>query len=797
MGPTPVLFAVALLGAAAGLATDRPLWAVAALGAVLVGATFLLRGQGARALTLLAACFTATALIATVHRSAHDARTAALPVAGVFEGDVLDVTPARSGGTTLTVAVAGVLTDEGPAPLPLHLRVRLVRAAAAVSIHPGDRLRLRGTAHPFFPRDRPGTFDADLFGLSRGLHGRLTVSHAHDVIVTDPGHAWAPFADLRQFLRARLLSLLTPREAGVVLALIIGDTAFFDDEQLATYRAIGAGHLLAVSGLQVSLLALIVFFLARLMFVRVGALRRRNRVRQSAAGLAALFVWGFVFLCGAPPSCVRAGAMATAVLLALFVDRHIAALDALGLAGLVTVMLWPASVVDPSFLLSYAAVVGLLLGTPAGGLPDAGWPRARALLLTGTLSAFAAGVVTLSVSAYLFGELSPGGIVANVVLVPVASALQVPAIFLGLAGALFDVALLAKGGAMSAGLLEAITETLAQAMGGVWLVPAPSPLSTIALTGCALLLVWALARRRARWMLAAVLCAVSVLAAPDHLSSRVLVEVLPVGQGDSALVTTPQGQTVLIDGGGVWDERIDPGADVVVPYLQARGVDRIDVMILSHPDPDHLLGLLSVLRALPVGELWHAGIGRHHPLVARLLDEAAARQVPVKTAPVLLGRHELGGAVLDVLAPRVEDGTAVYDELSANDNSLVVRIAYGETSMLFCGDLERWGERYLLGHTPDVAADVVKAPHHGSRTSSSPALIKASHPAHVVFPTGRQNQFGFPHPEVARRWHDAGARLWDTAVHGLLRIELDGTAVTVTPFHDVAHPLAAPAAGDG
>src|SRR5690606_31139655 len=133
---------------------------------------------------------------------------------------------------------------------------------------------------------------------------------------------------------------------------------------------------------------------------------------------------------------------------------------------------------------------------------------------------------------------------------------------------------------------------------------------------------------------------------------------LPVGQGDGAVFELPGGEVFVVDGGGVWDERTDPGGRVVLPFLARRGIERVDVVVLSHPHPDHLLGLLPVVESVPVRELWHPGYGREHPLMRRLLDAAERRGVVVRTARGLLGRHHLGDVTLEVLAPAPSDGAA-------------------------------------------------------------------------------------------------------------------------------------------
>lgn len=796
------LFALVAAGAFLGQKPALPV-GVPALGFVLLaGLALVLPSQRGRALLVAGAAVLAGALSAAHARGLHERAIASLPVGErvVVEGIARDVAPTRRGGQRVELDVTGLLEgtpgETRARAVRATVELRLVRSAAAVAVAPGDRLRVRAKVLRLEEKKSPGSFDAALFGLARGLSARLVASQRSQVALVERGARAAPFGALRAHLRARLLELVTPKEAGILLALLIGDTAFFDEEDLAVYRRVGAGHLLAVSGLQVTLLSVIGFRLALFLCLLVGPLRRRALARPLATLVALVGVWLFVGLCGAPPSAVRAAGMATALLGALSLGRRVRGGEAVGLAGLVTVLLSPTSVVDPSFLLSYGAVVGLLVAVPKGrpqaARADSFWAQQRQGLSRSLYAfralctaALSAGLCTLPISAHLFGEVAPAALLTNIVLVPAASLLQVPAIGLGLFGALVGSPLLASLGAAAGGLLEALCAGFDAMLGAVWTLTAPGPLESALLFFAAALVGLFLARPKQVWALALSAGLVAAAHLPMALEPRgVRITALPVGQGDGLVVELPGGEVFLVDGGGVWDERYDPGASVVLPYLRRRGIREIDVMVLSHPHPDHLLGLLPVLEAVPVREVWQSGYGREHPLMRRLLAAAGRAGAKVRDPRELVGAHAFGPVRVEVLAPFPEDGDALYEELDENDNSLVLRVVYGEDAALLTGDLERWGERYLLAHGVDLRARVVKAPHHGSRTSSTPAFVRATKAEHVLFTTGEDNPFGFPHAEVVKRWREAGARLWDTAVHGEITFVLTGAGVQVTTTRD-------------
>lgn len=786
--PAVPLFFAAGVGAYAGLLADLPWVPFVALSLLIAIAASFARETLARALLLPVLAFALAASAAALQRDLASSRTQSLPKeVAVYDGVVDDILFGASGFTRFIVNVDGALVASAPVALDATISVS-VPPGLARDVRPGDRVRVRGVARSFAPALSPGELDAAKLALSRGLDARVSVAAPFDVAIVKRREAWRPFADARLALRDRMVTLLPPRLAGLELALLVGDTSFLDEEQRDLYRRVGAGHLLAVSGLQVSLIAILLerFALFVLLCTSFG---RRGRGRALASFAALLGVWSFVLLCGAPPSAVRAGAMASAVLVASLLGRRTRAFDAIGIAGLGTVLLSPASVLDASFLLSYGAVLGLAASTARDEEIADDVTRSRSLvrtIATVAIASIGAGLVTLPVSAWLFGEIAPAGLVANIVLVPLATIVQVPALALGLLGALTNTAWIAWLGAQAALFLEAVAAGLGDVLPGVRPIAAPTGFVAALLVLCAVAFAASLARKMRGAMLGSCAATLLVLLVASHEPDGVRIAFLPVGQGDGAVVEFPDGTVMVIDAGGTHDGRVDPGLDVVVPFLQRRGIEKIDIMVASHPHPDHMGGLPSVARAFPVRRLWLAG-GKEDAgtLVQRLLAVLPNGAV-IESTPVLLGTHRFGDATVDVLAPAPAERTATYPELHANDNSLVLRICLRDSCALLPGDIEVLGEELLLesAAASSLKAQVVKAPHHGSRSSSTDPFVAATGARHLLFCTGRDNTFGFPHEEVASRWSAAGARLWDTAKNGEITVRLTGDAVDVHAFND-------------
>jgi len=262
---------------------------------------------------------------------------------------------------------------------------------------------------------------------------------------------------------------------------------------------------------------------------------------------------------------------------------------------------------------------------------------------------------------------------------------------------------------------------------------------------------------------------------------------LSVGQGD-AVVVSSRGAHLLVDGGGV-PGGLDPGERVVLPFLRASHVDRLALAVLSHPHPDHALGLATVLQSIPTGALWlpASPAGEPDGPLARAVVEAAGN-APVVRAAHGMAPVQLGEATVEVLGPPLD---AVLLE-SVNDRSVVLGITHGRVRVLLTGDMEAAAEELM----PAWPADVVKVPHHGSATSSTGLLLDKVRPRFAVFCVGRANRFGFPAASVVERYEQAGARCFRTDLHGAVRVESDGEEVRVIPFHPDGPALVAGEPGE-
>ncbi|NNB92089.1 ComEC/Rec2 family competence protein, partial [Corallococcus exiguus] len=300
---------------------------------------------------------------------------------------------------------------------------------------------------------------------------------------------------------------------------------------------------------------------------------------------------------------------------------------------------------------------------------------------------------------------------------------------------------------------------------------------------------WALGAGRWRWLgllvPGAVLGALLVPVLAPEPALRITF--LSVGQGD-AVVLRSQGHHALVDAGGV-PEGADTGERFVLPFLKAEGVSRLDLAVLSHPHPDHALGLVSTLAQVPTERLWLSAGSADGPLSRRIIS--AAKGATVEEVEVGHPAFVLGEATLEVLGPPVDRELME----GANDRSVVLRVRHGDVTVLLAGDVEAEGEAALEEALGPVT--VLKVPHHGSRTSSTAPLLERTRPRHAVFCVGRRNRYGFPHPEVEARYRALGTECWRTDRDGAITLESDGEDVRLVSFLPRVDSAPPPVAGSG
>lgn len=573
-----------------------------------------------------------------------------------------------------------------------------------------------------------------------------------------------------------------PQEAALVDALLLARRDGMDPGVRDAFTRTGAAHLLAISGFHVGVLAGWTLVL----------LRGFGASRRGAALGAAGFVWGYVALLGFPTSAVRAALLLSAAAAGRIRGRPVHALGSWGTALLMVAVFMPGSLERAGTQLSFAGALGLLvwagpwgdglarivatvLGAPVGPSGGSGGAsgasRAAVGLARAAGASGAAQVATLPLAVWHFQRVA--------VLALPATLLVTPLITLALPGALLALTLSEVGLPGSAllaagveGLLwaaRALLAVMAEVDPGWMLGPLSVALGTVAAVGA-----WraTAADRRRRWrpgLTGGVVLVVVALAPtlPVRIGASALrIHVLDVGQGDAIAIQGPEGRWILVDTGPGSGERL-------ARELAVLGVRRLDLLVLSHPDLDHIGGAPYLLGNLPVGAVMGGGGVRGTRVFAEAAEAAAARGVPWRT--VRAGEEwRLGALTLSIHHPT---GTEPANT-PPNERSVVFTLRWGEFDALFTGDVSEAVELEILPRLGPV--ELLKVGHHGSRTSTARALLRRVRPELSVISVGRRNRFGHPAPEVLSRLSNQGSPVMRTDLLGRITVvaRRDGSFTT-------------------
>lgn len=571
-----------------------------------------------------------------------------------------------------------------------------------------------------------------------------------------PIHALALDA-LRRSVRAPFAEM-SARHPGVAFgqSLLLGEVDALEPGQLGAFRRLGLAHLLAVSGMNVALIAGLALTLGS--YAGAGG----RLVLVAAAVLLHLALVGSV------PSLARASGMALLLLGGRAAGRPIGPAQGLSLAAASLVAWQPGLARELGFQLSCAATAGLVGWTPR--LLER-WGR-RSLLANALAVSFAAQAATLPIVLAVFSHVAPLAPLLNLLAVPLASLLVVGA--LGWVAVALSAPPLAEAAASLLDLFAWPLAAVERLPAGGWF-SLPLPPSWLLGVALSVLLLAAVSRPgRARWCVLAVLCGVASPPAPTVSTGELVELVAPdVGQGQGLLLRQGR-QALLIDGGGVRGR--DLATQVWLPLLARRGIGELAVVAVTHPDLDHCGGLVDVAAFLPIGEIWAPESAAASDCVRRLraLSGATLRALTAGD------RAQVGGLRFAVLSP--QRGRHFAD----NDLSLVLAVEAEGRRLLLTGDIERTAEALLVGtYGTQLRCDLLQVPHHGGARSSSAELLSAAAPRIAWIAAGTGNRFGHPARSVLERLRHPGRLVLRTDRHGELvarwgrnsplRLELPGT----------------------
>jgi competence protein ComEC len=634
----------------------------------------------------------------------------------------------------------------------------------------------------------PDVFNYRAYLENQGIGAGVFVRQADALVFSPPaaGRSWVDWirAAAEQLHRRAgeiLDRHLEPEAAALNRSIFLGEAEWLDRGVREDFTRCGLAHIFAVSGLNVAILAWVLDIFIRLFGLKPAW---RSIILMAAAAV-------FCAVVGFQASVVRATVMLTALLAPAFLRYKVEPLTALAAAALVILGLDPRALWQASFQLSFVCMFSIILLKP----PLDNWlnlDEERGSLRRRRFAAFAnryvlpevkivvaAQLGVMPLLAHYFHMVPVVGVASNFLAAPLVWAIMATEVILLVIGAFAPAAAWVFGGALT--LLSHLLLELVRSwsvMPAVSLSMPSWPLWVCALY-YAVLFGWAAlprepspffhAKQRARLLLALVAIAAWLVWAPVVLrgaGTGLRATFLDVGQGDSCLLELPGGPVVLVDGG---DAFVHAGERIIAPFLESHGIERLDAVIATHPDSDHIGGLPEVFREVFVAWLIEGPAQSQSLIYGELIETAkrrGARQDRVFAGDWI--EAPMGTRLLFLHPPQ---GAAYSNH---NNLSLVVMVDWGACEILIPGDIERPGERDLLASGADLSCDVLKVAHHGGATATSVEFLERARPTLAVISCGRENRYGHPSPDVLERLTSAGITVARTDRDGAVTIRSNG-----------------------
>ncbi len=705
-------------------------------------------------------------------------------------------------------------------PVPTKGVIRLSTPSTAL-FAPGMKIRFMTKISSFRSFSNPGCFDYKGFMKSKGISAS---AYSRDVAILDEHFADGFFIGVekaRQKIAVFIEAHVSKDRAGIVKALAIGDKSGISPATREAFANSGTAHVLAISGLHVGMVAMFSFFVLKTLLSFFNFLNAHALTKKIAALLSILPITAYALLSGLSPSTQRAAIMAVVFLVAAAIDRDKDHINTLSLAGIIILAIRPLSIFSASFQLSFSAVFFIVAGlkllvghdySESKGLSDndalgrdhaaknQAFKKARtrardqflfrlSVFLLVPALAFAG---TLPFAMAHFNAIAPIGLIANLIVVPLTGFIAVPLCLLSI------VVLPVFPGASSLGFkLAAMVTGFTSQTAEVFCLFPFSSFMTFSPTWFEVAIYYTLILSiaglkyfsRARYfLLAAIMLAVGdagYWVNKRFFNENFTATIVDVRHGNCALLEFPGGKTALIDGGGFSDNsKFDIGKLVVAPFLLKKKIMTIDFVILTHPESDHLNGLIHIADRFNVKEIFTNG-ARNTTKGFEQFQQMNMDKIIVIEPPASL---KVNGADLSFMYP--PKGFMEMKKKNAwrdlNNCSLVTRIDFGDSSILFPGDIRKMAEKELVAsNAPLLDCDILVSPHHGSNTSNTDIFLDSVAPNAVIISSGFKSRFNLPNPHVIKRLQSRNLPIFRTDHHGAIKIIFNGRGYEIT----TARPL--------
>ena len=705
-------------------------------------------------------------------------------------------------------------------PQPIHGRIRLTWREPNEIVVYGNHVSFTARVREPFGTLNPGGFHYGNYLKRKGIQAVATVYGPNGVTrqnqeqATLWGSVMGRVDQWRQAIHHAATTSLSAPALGLFLGMIIGEQSYIEQGIRDAFMISGTVHILSISGSHLGLLALVVFAgsgwsIRRLPISWLERLSIYLTARQFSVLMTLPIVSFYMLLAGAEMATVRSWIMIVVCCLGIWLGRERNLVTALAIAALLMALPHPEAIHDISFQLSYLSVaaIGMVLlarktEDPDGlGVQGAASREASSWSVSfwekGTLAwlmTLAVSLTTLPLVAYYFHQIPWLGLVTNMVIVPLAGILVIPLGLLSGVGVLLSGTETLPLGMVNQWVFDLFAHAvlgLSQVPGAEWYVASPSISSIFLFWSVLAGLVLLRHRPIIQWgcltMLVGILIWWAWSPRTEWDPGTLRVTFLDVGQGDATLLELPDGQTILIDGGPAY-RRLDMGRAVIGPYLWNRGIHRIDHVVATHPQWDHVGGLPWLLQTFDVGEYWSNGVSRSKAFYKRLqtaVQEAELEEQIIGAGSDILASGPCSLSVLSPFSREISLTSVSTHDISGtelNNRSLVTRLDCGPHSFVFTADAERQALEPLQHMLQGYSAKVVKVPHHGAKSSLHQGWVNQIDAQAVVVSVGSHNRYGHPASEVMAAYEVRRIPMYRTDRDGAIIIEgsLDSSELRIT-----------------
>jgi len=724
---------------------------------------------------------------------------------------IVDRTPQRTRETTqLLIRSEKVILSNHHIRVEGHLLLICKNESGPFRV--GDRLRFLCKLYPPRGFHNPGGFSYERHLAFERIYAVGFLSQEKSWVKIGEGFKNSltlQIEDWRDHIRNFLEREAQFPSSSILKALVLGEQGDIPEEVREHFIVTGIAHLLAISGDHLGIVALLSFSLLIWILKRSEFLLLSISVKKLASGLTIPCILLYTFIAGGGISVIRATIMVITFFLSILFDRPRNLLHTLALAAFLILLFSPASLFDVSFQLSFLAVLSILYLVPRilQGLRERGisissttsWKRTMLKYIG--LSLLVTAVAILGTAPFVvlhFNRISPIGFVTNLLFIPWVGFIVVPLSLLASLLSFFFYPL--------ATLLININDFLTLTLLRTVAFFASFPFASLFIstpTAFEIILFYLLlfflvhlqksnrpdhGKKTVRYLFVGICIALVFDLAFWNLKGlfqkNLVIHFIDVGHGDSILLEFPKGKRMLIDGGGLHEDRFDIGKNVIAPFLWNRKIRRLDFVVLTHPDPDHLKGLNFIASQFSIGQFWDNGLRLNTEYDQQLEETLSRRRVERLSINENSLPQVINGVEISFLNPPVKEISYEGRPISSilNNHSLVMMIRFKNIGVLLTGDIEKDAEYRILKEGYSLHADVLKVPHHGSSSSSSPHFLQQVKPSYAVLSVGERNIGRLPHPEVLRRYEDLGAKIYRTDKHGAITIATDGEKIELSTF---------------